>query len=269
MSVPVSVVIPFRDAQAYLPEALASVRAQTAPPEEIIVVDDGSSPEGRAALARVEADVRVLTLSRNSGPGPARNAGVAAATRPYIAFLDADDLWTEEKLQVQYDFMRAWPELDATHTQVTYFLADGTELQRDRGPRELSLATALADHVMSTPTVMIKRSSFMQIGGFDPAFRCTQDWEMQIRMVRAGLRIQYLPRVLARVRRGSHASHSSQWTCYLAGHLRILWKHRRVYRARGGHRFWVHRIAYECWRAGQRRGGALGACLKLPFRLGV
>ena len=269
MLVPVSVVIPYRDAQAYLPEALASVEAQTAPPAEVIVVDDGSGLEGRDLLARLEPEVRVITLPKSLGPGQARNVGVAAATQPYVAFLDADDLWTQDKLETQHAFMRAWPDLDASHTEVVFFFADGTTRQREAGERELSLVTALSHHVMITPSIMIKRTSFERIGGFDPRFRCTQDWEMQIRMAEAGFRIQYLPRVLARVRREGHGNHSANWRCYLAGHLGILWKHRAQYLARGGWRAWLHRAAYECWRAGRVRGGVLGTCLGLPYRVGV
>ena len=269
MAIPVSVVIPYYNASAYLPEALASVRSQTAAPAEIVVVDDGSDPAAREALGGCGRDVRIVMLPANRGPGPARNAGVAASTCPYVAFLDADDLWMDEKLALQYEFMRSWPELDATHTGAAALLADGTERVRDPAPRELSVADALSHHVMITPTIMIRRDSFDRIGGFDPSFRCTQDWELQVRMVLAGYRIQYLPRVLTRVRRQHHGHHSADWRCYLAGHLRILWKHRVAYRERGGHRSWIHRVAHECWRAGHRADGLVGACLKLPYRLGV
>lgn len=193
MTVPVSVVIPYYNAQTYLSEALASVRAQSVPPEEIIIVDDGSEPSARDLLSNCGSDVRVITFPENRGPGAARNAGVEAATQPYVAFLDADDAWLTDKLEVQYEFMRSWPQLDVTHTDVVFYFKDGTELRRDTAPRELSLGHALSQHVMMTPSVMIKKSSFENIGGFDTRFRCTQDWEMQIRMVQAGFQIQFLP----------------------------------------------------------------------------
>ncbi len=269
MAVPVSVVIPFRGELSHLAEALDSVRKQTAPPEEIIVVLDGASGSGHIGPPIADEDVRLVTLAENRGPGPARNAGVAVATQPYIAFLDADDMWMPDKLRAQHDLMRAWPQLDATHTDVVYFRADGSEFRREWRPTELTTASALQDHVMSTPTVMIKRAAFERIGGFDPAFRCTQDWDLQIRMAAAGYMIRYLPRALARVRRADHGNHSANWRCYLAGHLRVAWKHRGLYRAQVGRFGWIRRLSLECARGGDRRGGLLGAVLRLPWRLGI
>lgn len=268
-TVPISVIIPYYRASTYFPEALASVRAQTRAPAEIIVVDDGSAAAGDPAAAHCDADIRVIGLPANEGPGPARNAGVTAARQPYIAFLDADDAWLPEKLEAQYELMRSWPELDATHTHAVYLLPDGGEHVRADKPRALSLDAALIDPVMVTPSIVMKRSSFLALGGFDPRFRCTQDWELQIRLAEAGRQVQFLPRILVRVRREDHGHHSANWRCFLAGHLRILWKHRRLYRQRAGTRGWLHRAAFEFYRAGNRQGGLIGSCLKIPMMIGV
>lgn len=270
MSIAVSVVIPYYySGRSFLAEALASVRSQTATPAEIIVVDDGSSEVGQAHLSSLGEGVRVVRLERNRGPGVARNAGVEAAAQPYIAFLDSDDIWLPHKLETQYALMRAWPELDATYTGVVAFLADGSELAKVLCGRSLSAAVALSRHEMITPSIMIKRSSFLALGGFDPRFRCTQDWEMQIRMALAGFQTQAIDETLVRVRRQGHGNHSADWRCYLAGHLRILIKHRRAYVERIGTRSWIRLWARECANAGMRRGGWLGSVLRLPYRLGV
>ena len=269
MTLPVSVVIPYHNAQAYLGEALSSVRNQTAAPAEIIVVDDGSDAAARGALAELGGDIKVITLPRNEGPGVARNAGVDAAGQPYVAYLDADDHWVPEKLEEQYGFMRAWPELDASHTGVIVFFKDGSELWENDKPRALTVPVALANHVMPTTSIMIKRESFLRLGGFDPRFRCTQDWDLQIRLALAGCQVQFLPRALARMRRQDHGNHSSNWRCFLAGHCLILFRHRRSYLAELGPRRWLHLFARELARAGDRQGGWTGKLLKIPRGIGL
>lgn len=269
MSLPVTVVLPCRNAERFLPEALASVAAQTVSPGEVIVVDDASDEPVGSDVDAGGLPIRVLRFDRRRGPGPARNAGVAEATHPYIAFLDADDAWTPNKLEIQYDFMRAWPALDATHTEATYVFEDGSERSRTTRPRQMDVRSVLAHQVMCTPTVMIKRSSFRGVGGFDAAFLCTQDWEMEIRMALAGLRVQYLPETLARVRRERHGNHSYQWRCYLAGHLKVLWKHRALFRRHFGTRRWMRRVTGAAYGAGQRAGPIAGALLEAPYRLGL
>lgn len=268
-SVPVSVVMPAYNAGAYMELAVSSIREQTVQPAEMIVVDDGSEVPVESALGDMPDWLRVITLDRNRGPGFARNIGVKEATQPLVAFLDADDVWLPRKLEVQYDLMRAWPELDASHTDAIYFFKDGKEVQREPQPRALTVSTALSNHVMCTPSMMIKKTSLDQLSGFDARFRCTQDWEMQIRMALAGMKAQFIPEILVRVRREDHGHHSANWRCYLAGHLGILRKHRKSYLGLVGYRGFVRKFTYELYRGGYKAGGLLGSLFKLPYRLGI
>jgi glycosyltransferase involved in cell wall biosynthesis len=96
----ISVVIPCYNAAGYLADSLRSVLGQTLEPHEVIVVDDGSTDGSGETVRRLAPSARVLT-QRNSGVSAARNAGVAAATGEAIAFLDADDLWDPDKLELQ------------------------------------------------------------------------------------------------------------------------------------------------------------------------
>jgi glycosyltransferase involved in cell wall biosynthesis len=116
---PVSVVIPFFRANNTIQRAINSVAVQSLPPVEIIIVDDCSddgSLEKLEELAETYAQgwIRVLSLPMNKGPGVARNAGWAAATQPYVAFLDADDTWHTKKLEIQYQWMSSNPEATVT-----------------------------------------------------------------------------------------------------------------------------------------------------------
>ncbi|HUC07767.1 MAG TPA: glycosyltransferase family A protein, partial [Solirubrobacterales bacterium] len=94
----VSVVIPAFDAERFLGESIESVLAQTYAPLETIVVDDGSN-DGTVAVASAYSEVTVIEQA-NAGPSAARNRGFAASSGDFIAFQDADDLMTPDKLEV-------------------------------------------------------------------------------------------------------------------------------------------------------------------------
>src|SRR5207247_1269651 len=107
---PVSVVIPCFEAGGTVQRALRSIAAQTCPPEEVILVDDGGSSAEAARLRTLESDsTRLVVLPQNRGPASARNAGWAEATRRYVAFLDADDIWHPRKLELQTALMESDP----------------------------------------------------------------------------------------------------------------------------------------------------------------
>lgn len=115
-TVPVSVVMPcYRCAQT-VARAVASVAAQTNLPRELILVDDGSADETRSVLHDLRSRyqpgwIKLVLLDQNVGAASARNAGWAVASQPYIAFLDADDAWHPRKIEIQYAYMNANPEV--------------------------------------------------------------------------------------------------------------------------------------------------------------
>jgi glycosyltransferase involved in cell wall biosynthesis len=112
---PVSAVIPCYRCAATIGRAVSSVAAQTRRPAEVILVDDGSGDGTLEALRALAAAhpgwVKVLAQPRNSGAADARNAGWAAATQPYLAFLDADDAWHPRKMELQYGYLKEHPEV--------------------------------------------------------------------------------------------------------------------------------------------------------------
>ncbi|GAC1567422.1 MAG: hypothetical protein NVS2B3_05510 [Vulcanimicrobiaceae bacterium] len=108
MSIPVTVLVPAFNAAAHLPIAIATVRAQSVEVEEIVVVDDGSSDDSVAVAEALGA--RVIRRD-HGGPAAARNAGLAAAKTPWIATLDADDVWHPRKLEYQYAAIGAHPHV--------------------------------------------------------------------------------------------------------------------------------------------------------------
>src|ERR1044071_9784434 len=122
----VSVVIPAYNAERYLGEAIESVLAQTYAPLETIVVDDGSS-DGTAAVARSHPGVTLIS-QENAGPAAARNRGFAASRGELIAFHDADDLMTPDKLAVQVGEMLAKPAIGCVLAEQELLIEAGAEL---------------------------------------------------------------------------------------------------------------------------------------------
>ncbi len=118
----VSVIIPVRNGELYLGEAIDSVLKQTFSPLEIIVVDNGSTDRSRAVAERFTRLVRVVDEPIAS-PARARNAGVQAARGDFIAFLDADDLWHPHKLAHQIEILDQHPEVDLVFTHLDEFIS--------------------------------------------------------------------------------------------------------------------------------------------------
>ncbi|WP_180128978.1 glycosyltransferase family 2 protein [Rhodoferax sp. BLA1] len=113
---PVSVVIPCYRCVKTLARSVASVAAQTSLPAEVILVDDGSGDDTRLLMQEIAREyahgwIRLVVLSQNVGAASARNAGWAIASQPYVAFLDADDAWHPKKIEVQYGYMAANPNV--------------------------------------------------------------------------------------------------------------------------------------------------------------
>src|SRR5262245_10754564 len=96
----VSCIVPVYNGEAFLGEALASIRAQRHRPIEILVVDDGSTDGTAAVVMAADAGIRYMRQD-NAGGAAARNRGIGMARGTFVAFLDADDLWPPEKLERQ------------------------------------------------------------------------------------------------------------------------------------------------------------------------
>ncbi len=106
----VSVVVPLYDKAAYIEKTLNSILEQTHPPDEIIVVNDGSTDNGPALVQAMEDERIQLIYQDNQGPGSARNRGLLAASATHVAFLDADDEWLPNFLDVTLNHLRQHPD---------------------------------------------------------------------------------------------------------------------------------------------------------------
>jgi len=168
----VSVVIPCHNYGRFLPQTLGGVLAQTYPVKEIIVVDDGSSDDS-AEVATSFSGVRLIRQPKQGIAG-ARNTGAALATGDLIAFLDADDLWPADSLEVRVSPLTQDESLAATYGLVEHFLSP--ELDDEARARLVCPEGQTAARLAGS--LLVRRSVFEAVGAFDTAHAMgeTMDW---------------------------------------------------------------------------------------------
>jgi glycosyltransferase involved in cell wall biosynthesis len=180
----VSVVIPAYNAITYLPEAVDSVLRQTYTDFEALIIDDGSSDQ-TADWASQIADSRVKLISQeNKGLPGARNTGIIQAQGEYIAFLDADDLWTPTKLEKQVHCLENNPTVGLVHTWMLLVDEHGKSTGRVMKSNAEGDAwkQVVEKNVIACPSVMVRRYCFETVGLFDRNLRSIEDWDMWIRI---------------------------------------------------------------------------------------
>ncbi len=183
----VSVVIPAHNYAHYLPGAIASVLAQTHRALEVIIVDDGSTDDTRAVVAK-DRDPRVRYLwQQNAGLSAARNTGIHAARMPFVAFLDADDCWLPDLLTaVVGQFVLMAPEFALVATNCARIDADGNPVEMRRFSEELDRELTARDFVLRnrplSSSIVVRRDVFVRHGGFDTSLRSSEDRDMWIRL---------------------------------------------------------------------------------------
>ena len=198
----ISCVIPVFNAAKYLAEALDSVLAQTVVPNEIILVDDGSTDESAQVAAKYGRHARLVS-QENRGPAAARNRGLQLARGELIAFLDADDLWATDKTERQCDAFARQPDLSICITHARNFWAP--ELQHEQAHVDQRYTEPHAGYVCQC--LMARRSVFDRVGLFDESLRLSEDTDWFSRAERAGVVKQVLPEVL--VHRRLHSTNTS------------------------------------------------------------
>ncbi|QKD02525.1 glycosyltransferase family 2 protein [Mesorhizobium loti] len=218
-----TVIIPTYNRLPYLRKAIASVIAQTFVDWELLVVDDGSTDDTFAAISALslaEPRLRILRNPGRGGPAGARNAAIVEARGRYIAFLDSDDLWDEDKLaqfmevagaepdailigsdyrmidqvantsrtacDVIYRTMMPWWETYAR----TVDLLPCRELKQDRSllaRSDIVFATTVAGFLwIHTSSVLARRDAILAVGGFDESLARTEDIDLWLRLNERG-----------------------------------------------------------------------------------
>jgi glycosyltransferase involved in cell wall biosynthesis len=158
----ISVIIPVFNGERYLREAIDSVIAQTWRPIEIIVVDDGST-DGSAAIVHMYSEPVRYIPQQHGGLCSALNHGITSATGDVFAFLDSDDFWASEKLQLQMDAIQKSPETDMVFGHVRQFFSP--DLDEDSRKRLLIPSEILPGYIAGA--MLITRKSFFKASYFD------------------------------------------------------------------------------------------------------
>jgi glycosyltransferase involved in cell wall biosynthesis len=198
----IAVVIPVYRA-AFLADALQSVFTQTRPPDEVIVIDDGSPDQAQLQRALAAYASRVTVIAQpNAGAAAARNAGLRASTADLVAFLDADDRWLPEFLERQLGYLAVHPEIDLVYADALVVgdtpAVGSTFMTMCPSRGEVTLRSLLAQECnVLTSTVVVRRQLVVEAGFFDVALRRGQDFDLWLRLVARGARVGYQEVLLA------------------------------------------------------------------------
>jgi teichuronic acid biosynthesis glycosyltransferase TuaG len=226
----VSVIIPTYNHAQFLPAALESVQAQTYGDVEIVVVDDFSTDNTEQVVGRYAAPNTTYIKSASKGiVATSRNVGTRAAKGEYIAFLDADDVWEPNKLELQLPHF-ADPSVVAVASDLRYTGARRySPSRRGRGSagyREYRSLEIVRDNPIATSSVVLRRRDLDRVGGFDesPEFRFIEDWELWLRLtVDRSVRVLQEPLVIYRI-----AAQERPRIPILTNRLKVIDKHLRL-----------------------------------------
>jgi glycosyltransferase involved in cell wall biosynthesis len=201
----VSIITPLYNSSATIAASLDSVRAQTYPNWEVVLVDDGSTDGTRQQVEPYLRDPRIsYRAQRNQGIAGARNAAIRAARGAWVCLLDHDDRWLPTKLERQLDFVAAYG-LDIASTDAVVVRGDERslyseifrpDLLRDlqSSPTDPSIdvfALLIQGNFLCASSVMLRKSLFDRLGLLDPACAPADDYEMWLRCL-PGARLGYL-----------------------------------------------------------------------------
>ena len=201
--IPVSVIIPCYKSSGTILRAVESVIHQSKLPAEIILVDDFSNDEQKTANRLKEIQkkyhdqvIRIIALNENVGPGTARNIAWESASQPYIAFLDADDIWHPQKLEIQYDWMMKHPSAMLTAHASCQVNEEWIFplLSSDQDAKVINKFSLFISNYLPTRSVMLKRDVAVR---FRPAKRYAEDYLLWLMIVLDGLPAYYLNLTMA------------------------------------------------------------------------
>lgn len=205
----ISICIPAYNAARYLPETLATIKSQIFADWELVVVEDGSNDGTEVIVAEfaetVPQLVRYLRHTENQGLTATRNTGIAAANFDWIAILDADDLWEAEHLARCFETLSAG-NYSLVHGGSLLFDSGSGRILEERAPSaesqlDLPRSVFTQDYIIQPSSVVLQKSLWGRVDGFNTSFQHVEDLEMWLRCLRAGARIGYTGHLTCRYRK--------------------------------------------------------------------
>ena len=231
----VSVIVPHFNRPDLVREALLSIHAQTVKPAEVLLVDDGSSPEHQEKLTSLSDLATILVSPQNAGVSAARNLGAHHARSQWLAFLDDDDLWLPDKLERQIRYIEAHPEVKALGGGMIMRSSEGLEeYWGEKNTYKVTLAHALCFTASMSGSLLIRRDVFLNLGGFDTRLSHMEDYEFGIRLLASGCETHFLGEPLFVYDRGGREQASAQLTRMYKGEMAVLNLHAQLARKEFG-----------------------------------
>lgn len=180
----VSVIIPTYNRADFLTEAVDSVLNQTWRDFEIIVVDDGSTDGTRDVVGRYGDRIKYFH-KQNKGPSSARNFGTSKAHGNFLAFLDSDDIWEPNKLDIQMNFLQSHPEIKLISCG-SYIMGNSRKRKfHIRGDLSGDLFLTLYQRsFINTSSVVLTQDCFFQVGPFDETIQTAEDYDLWLKVAR-------------------------------------------------------------------------------------
>lgn len=238
----ISAVIPAFNSADFIADAVKSILKQTHPVSEIIIVDDGSTDTTETVVTNLSGPISYIK-QRNQGPSAARNTGIDAANHEWIAFLDADDQWTSNKIEQQIELLQKIPELalvagdmaeinedDKIITQSVLakhqLLAKFQAIQGNPVPN--ALAELVRKNFIPTGTVLVNKNALVDAGQFNESIRFGEDLELWAKIATKHP-IACLPEIL--MLRRQHGNNATQLTTPLLNDLVQVTKSIKAYAA--------------------------------------
>ena len=180
----VSVIIPYYNNEDTIVRAIKSVLSQTYTQIELILINDGSVDNSynlvNEFIEKNKIEISLVNIKQeNLGPSVARNKGILLAKGMYVAFLDADDTWEREKLQIQMDLLNKNPKIDMLGCNFYINIqSEGKKIKkyfvRDK-LKKISFNSMLYKHFYATPCVIVKKSVILEVGMFNENQKYMED----------------------------------------------------------------------------------------------
>lgn len=209
-----SVIIPSYNYGKYLPDSLGSALNQTISPNEIIIVDDGSTDETPDIINSYLSDSRVKYVrTENQGVSAARNTGIKIAQSDYLAFLDADDIWHQEKMELQLPLFNN-PKVGVVYSLRRPFNEAGPIKGFKHGAvfRGDILPHLMTHNFICLSSAVVRRECIERVGLFDVRLSSHgEDMDLWLRIAAEGYEFEYINLVLVDYRAGGEASSLENW----------------------------------------------------------
>jgi glycosyltransferase involved in cell wall biosynthesis len=206
----VSVILPVYNGATTIRKTIVSALQQTFSDFELIVIDDGSHDSTLSVLDEFRDRRLIVRAYSNAGPATSRNRGLNFANGEMVAFLDADDVWSADKLESQLAALDEHPEAALAYVWTDYI--DGADRLIHRGQHPCNSGWVLDSLLLSNfletcSNPMVRRDAITECGGFDESLIAGEDWDMWLRLaMRYPFAVVKRPLVLYRVHPGSTSS---------------------------------------------------------------